>query len=727
MDMDLIEALWKQDVDLGFSLEAASQKEDTIKKDCLEDEATTSIPPTEEEHLEKIKCIEKEDIKEEEIEHEDEDFWSGVDYTIDTETGEYVIKGEAGADSNSSCDLEDLSFPAFSEFLLDEALRLVDDATEGQNNTEHVDRLQKSAADGNNNTNTSESDFDLFSEMIQTPQFHHPHHRAAAFQSRMPFVRTVSMEQRWQDLANLLSLPSPGDGAAGLHHPFGPHHALHNYSHQHAHAAAAAAAAYGPDARGVLLHNATLTPPMGDLNSTVPYGNLGGTIGNAVATSMNLTNSSEPMGESSSAPHYKLEPSNEMMYYPNNTSEFGSNQTDGFLSSILNDEDLQLMDMAMNEGMYTMRMLESNNVVSNLSMNGTTGTPGVSRTDMERLDTSSDSAVSSMGSERVPSLSDGEWCDAGSDSGHTSGEHYITDYQNKYRPFDYSYSNRQLAENARMPPVAQKKHQMYGKRYFQDQGANGTVPHPHTPIKYEYRDTGSTSYNSPSQADGAARTKMPEMKYSCSLEFSHMARSPADHIQHNHSYHLPAENSGVMQRPVSRDKSKARKSEEEHLTRDEKRARALNIPISVDDIINLPMDEFNERLSKYDLSEAQLSLIRDIRRRGKNKVAAQNCRKRKLDQILSLADEVKEMRDRKMRLMNDHEYAVNEVKRMKDKYQQLYRHVFQNLRDPDGNHYSPYQYSLQTTADGSILMVPRSNAALTNQSERKEPSQSQKD
>lgn len=44
------------------------------------------------------------------------------------------------------------------------------------------------------------------------------------------------------------------------------------------------------------------------------------------------------------------------------------------------------------------------------------------------------------------------------------------------------------------------------------------------------------------------------------------------------------------------------------------------IPLEVHDIINLPMDEFNERLSKHDLSEAQLSLIRDIRRRGKNKV-----------------------------------------------------------------------------------------------------------
>jgi nuclear factor erythroid 2 len=177
--------------------------------------------------------------------------------------------------------------------------------------------------------------------------------------------------------------------------------------------------------------------------------------------------------------------------------------------------------------------------------------------------------------------------------------------------------------------------------------------------------------------------KPPEMKYSCSMEFgrhNHLVRNSLDHIQHNHTYHLPTESTGAMQRPVSRDKSKSRKSEDEHLTRDEKRARALNVPITVDDIINLPMDEFNERLSKYDLSEPQLSLIRDIRRRGKNKVAAQNCRKRKLDQILSLADEVKDMRDRKIRLMNEHEFVSNECQRMKDKYQQLYRHVFQVSR-----------------------------------------------
>ena len=59
---------------------------------------------------------------------------------------------------------------------------------------------------------------------------------------------------------------------------------------------------------------------------------------------------------------------------------------------------------------------------------------------------------------------------------------------------------------------------------------------------------------------------------------------------------------------------------DEGMTRDERRAKMLGIPIEMHDIINLPMDEFNERLSKHDLTEAQLSLIRDIRRRGKNKV-----------------------------------------------------------------------------------------------------------
>ena len=51
-------------------------------------------------------------------------------------------------------------------------------------------------------------------------------------------------------------------------------------------------------------------------------------------------------------------------------------------------------------------------------------------------------------------------------------------------------------------------------------------------------------------------------------------------------------------------------------------AHNLRLPITVMDIINLPMDEFNDLLSKHELTEEQLTLCRDIRRRGKNKVCA---------------------------------------------------------------------------------------------------------
>ena len=47
----------------------------------------------------------------------------------------------------------------------------------------------------------------------------------------------------------------------------------------------------------------------------------------------------------------------------------------------------------------------------------------------------------------------------------------------------------------------------------------------------------------------------------------------------------------------------------------------LSLPISVRDIIDLPMDEFNDLLSKHELTEEHLTACRDIRRRGKNKVS----------------------------------------------------------------------------------------------------------
>ena len=55
-------------------------------------------------------------------------------------------------------------------------------------------------------------------------------------------------------------------------------------------------------------------------------------------------------------------------------------------------------------------------------------------------------------------------------------------------------------------------------------------------------------------------------------------------------------------------------------SRDERKARQLGIPFSLSDLIDSPMEEFNTMMSNTKLTEEQVALCRDIRRRGKNKV-----------------------------------------------------------------------------------------------------------
>ncbi|XP_042350782.1 nuclear factor erythroid 2-related factor 2a [Plectropomus leopardus] len=167
----------------------------------------------------------------------------------------------------------------------------------------------------------------------------------------------------------------------------------------------------------------------------------------------------------------------------------------------------------------------------------------------------------------------------------------------------------------------------------------------------------------------------------------------------------PAEENGHNNAPFTKDKQKKRS--EIRLSRDEQRAKALKIPFTVDLIINLPVDDFNEMMSKHQLNEAQLALVRDIRRRGKNKVAAQNCRKRKMENIVGLESNLDSLKEEKERLLSEKSQNITNLKEMKQQLNSLYLEVFSMLRDEKGNSYSPSDYSLQQSTDGSVFLVPR--------------------
>ncbi|XP_064112236.1 uncharacterized protein LOC135219410 isoform X4 [Macrobrachium nipponense] len=472
-------------------------------------------------------------------------------------------------------------------------------------------------------------------------------------------VRSGEME-RWQEVVQYLGLPNPHQSQAP-HTPMAAHTASPTHPHGHAPPLHHPQALYPshdasptpptpPVPRGVLLNNASLPLPMSDpMTHNITYTNSMGASSHLVTSSMNLTNSSDLAGSDHN--QYKMEVNSSLpteMMYYQNSNSEMNQTTDGLLSSIFNDE--ALMEMAMTD-----------------------------------------------------------YSGSRNHSGDYSGSTY------RYPPEDPH----------RMPPVPLKKQHKFGRdiRYFHDNlphggPAGGVSSGSSSSVGGDVSGYGSHYPPPPgiSSMEGATALDPSEMKFSCTMDFrsqGEVSGTGVDHVQHNHTYHLQPEGTSGLTRPSARDKQRNKKNEHERtLSRDEKRARAMNLPITCDDIINLPMDEFNERISKYDLTEAQLSLIRDIRRRGKNKVAAQNCRKRKLDQILHLADEVKAIQTRKNELCNEFEFLSSERTRIKHKFSLLYRHIFQSLRDPDGNPYSPHEYSLQQSADGSILLVPRSSHSM---------------
>lgn len=166
-----------------------------------------------------------------------------------------------------------------------------------------------------------------------------------------------------------------------------------------------------------------------------------------------------------------------------------------------------------------------------------------------------------------------------------------------------------------------------------------------------------------------------------------------------------AEGSGYSKPPFTKDKQKRRA--EARFSRDEEKARALRIPFDIELIINLPVDDFNELMAKHQLNEAQLALVRDIRRRGKNKVAAQNCRKRKMENIQGLEYELDSLKEEKERLIKEKSENSSNLRQVKQQLSVLYLEVFSMLKDEQGKPYSPNDYSLQQTSDGNVFLVPR--------------------
>ena len=125
-------------------------------------------------------------------------------------------------------------------------------------------------------------------------------------------------------------------------------------------------------------------------------------------------------------------------------------------------------------------------------------------------------------------------------------------------------------------------------------------------------------------------------------------------------------------------------------------------------------------------------------------MAAQNCRKRKLDVIVTLEDTMSEMQRARDKLAEERRQIDLQTRQAKEKYAALYDHIFSSLRDEQGRPYNPAEFSLQQSSDGNVFLVrvgnssspassvvtsspsPTSSSSSTTGSKRKDYSQQKK-
>ncbi|XP_074043266.1 transcription regulator protein BACH2 [Macrotis lagotis] len=113
------------------------------------------------------------------------------------------------------------------------------------------------------------------------------------------------------------------------------------------------------------------------------------------------------------------------------------------------------------------------------------------------------------------------------------------------------------------------------------------------------------------------------------------------------------------------------------------RGHEVKLPFPVDQITDLPRNDFQMMIKMHKLTSEQLEFIHDVRRRSKNRIAAQRCRKRKLDCIQNLECEIRKLVCEKEKLLSERNQLKACMGELLDNFSCLSQEVCRDIQSPE--------------------------------------------
>ena len=130
-------------------------------------------------------------------------------------------------------------------------------------------------------------------------------------------------------------------------------------------------------------------------------------------------------------------------------------------------------------------------------------------------------------------------------------------------------------------------------------------------------------------------------------------------------------------------------------------------PVTRDKLISMAVEEFNSLLEQAHLTEIEVAFMKEWRRRGKNKAAAQIARKRKREEVTGLDQEVQNMRQQKAQLEKRCRQLQSQVSSFKERAKLAEEKIYHKQSALTGKAVNRKTHHILTTEDEQLLLVPR--------------------